>query len=63
MTYPRLSALAESAWTEKENKSYDSYKERLKEHLARYDVWGIDYFNPFDPAATPEPVEPQQKGR
>ena len=61
MTYPRLSALAEAAWTEKENKSYDSYKKRLKSHMARYDVWGIDPFNPFDPASTPEPVWPEKK--
>ncbi len=61
MTYPRLSALAESAWTKAENKSYDGYTGRLKHHLRRYDVWGIGYFNPFAPASTPEPVWPEQK--
>jgi hexosaminidase len=61
MTYPRLSALAETAWTEKVNKSFESYQKRLKGHMERYDVWGIDYFNPFDPASTPEPVWPVMK--
>jgi hexosaminidase len=61
MTYPRLSALAEAAWTKAENKSYDAYTGRLKHHLRRYDVWGIGYFNPFAPTSTPEPVWPEQK--
>ena len=61
MTYPRLSALAEAAWTQKQNKSYGDYTERLSAHMDRYDVWGIEYFDPFDPKATPEPTWPQQK--
>lgn len=61
MVYPRMSALAEAAWTCHENKSYDSYQERLKGHMDRYDVWGITPFNVFDPAATPEPVWPEKK--
>ncbi len=61
MTYPRLSALAEAAWTRVENKSYESYTTRLKSHLQRYDVWQIGYFNPFAPASTPEPIWPEQK--
>lgn len=61
MTYPRLSALAEAAWTKPENKSYDGYTSRLRGHLKRYDVWGIGYFNPFAPESTPEPVWPEQK--
>ena len=61
MTYPMLSAIAEASWTHMENKSYDNYMQSLKEHLARYDAWGIDYFNPFDPALIPEPLWPEQK--
>jgi hexosaminidase len=61
MTYPRLSALAEAAWTNPENKSYDDYAMRLKDHMRRYDVWGLGYFDPFSPASTPEPVWPEQK--
>jgi len=60
MTYPRLSALAEAAWTNPENKSYDDYTMRLKNHMRRYDVWGLGYFNPLLPESTPEPVWPEQ---
>ncbi len=55
MTHPRLSALAEAAWTKKENKNYDDFKERLKPMLSYFDDLGIYYYNPFEPELTPEP--------
>ena len=61
MTYPRLSALAEAAWTNPGNKSYEGYTTRLKAHMRRYDVWGLGYFNPFAPSSTPEPMWAEQK--
>ncbi|MDP6635061.1 MAG: beta-N-acetylhexosaminidase [Phycisphaerae bacterium] len=58
MTFPRLAALAEAAWTQKANKDYPDFQKRLKTHLKQYDKWGIYYFNPFDPTAVKEPIGP-----
>ncbi len=55
MLYPRLSALAEAAWSIKENKLYSDFLERLKPMLSYYDDLNIKYFNPFSPDQTPEP--------
>ena len=56
MTHPRLSALAEACWTEKENKDFNNFKERLKPMLSYLDVLGIGYNNPYKPELTPEPI-------
>ncbi len=53
MIFPRLSALAEAAWGQ--NKDYENYLEKLKLHLLLYKKEGIYYFNPFNPAESPEP--------
>lgn len=55
MTHPRLSALAESAWTTGENKNLDDFKVRLKHMLVYLKSLGIDYYNPYAPEETPEP--------
>ena len=55
MIFPRLTALAEAAWTDASSKDYDDYRQRLRFMLERYDVLGIGYFNPFAPGKTPEP--------
>ena len=55
MTYPRLSALAEAAWTNKEVKDLDDFKSRLKPMLGHFEGLGITYYNPFSPESTPEP--------
>lgn len=55
MTYPRLSALAEAAWTKKENKNYEDFMQRLKPMLACFEDLKIGYYNPFEPELTPEP--------
>ncbi len=55
MTYPRLSAIAEAAWTSADvKKDYADFQRRLKPMLKRLDLAGINYFNPFDLKATPE---------
>ena len=54
MLYPRLSALAEAAWSEDAVKEQGSFNERLKAMLARYDKEKIRYFNVTDPASSPE---------
>jgi hexosaminidase len=43
MTYPRLCALAEVAWTEPQKKNYDKFLARLKEHFKRFDYYGVNF--------------------
>jgi len=47
--------MAEAAWTNAPNKDYESYQQRLRSMLERYDVLAINYFDPFAPESTPEP--------
>lgn len=68
MTFPRMAALAESAWTSAALKNEDSFDQRLKADFTWYDRDGIYYFNPFDPSAHPEaidfrPVVPKRSSR
>lgn len=55
MTFPRLTALAEAAWTTDSQKNYESFIVRLKTMMRYYDRENIYYFNPFAPKSTPEP--------
>jgi hexosaminidase len=55
MIFPRLTAIAEAAWTDGANKDYEHYRQRLRAMLERYKVMGINYFDPFAPEKTPEP--------
>jgi len=41
--FPRLAAYAEVGWTQKENKDFASFKERIKPQLKRWDLQGVDY--------------------
>jgi hexosaminidase len=43
MAFPRLSALSEVAWTSRENKDYDSFKDRLRLHLMRLGALDVNY--------------------
>ncbi len=51
MGFPRLTALAEVAWTPNNRKDYGNFIERLKMHLRRLDVLGVNYRR-----LSPEPV-------
>ena len=55
LLYPRLSALAEGAWTKKTNKSFQSFEQRLKNVLRVYKAEGIYYFDHTSPEKTKEP--------
>ncbi|MCW9707992.1 beta-N-acetylhexosaminidase [Fodinibius salsisoli] len=55
MVWPRLSAMAEAAWTPADSKSYEGFQQRLKGMLEILDKYQISYFNPFDIKSTPEP--------
>jgi len=57
MIFPRLTAIAEAAWTDSANKDYENYRLRLKTLLERYEVIAIKYFDPFASEKTPEPQQ------
>ena len=43
---PRMQALAETAWTAKENKNYNSFKQRLVSHCAKFQKDNVFYHLP-----------------
>ncbi|HVU58678.1 MAG TPA: beta-N-acetylhexosaminidase [Puia sp.] len=57
LLFPRIAALAEAAWSTKENKSHSSFDARLKAQLPLYDRSGLYYYDPFDPDNHPEPID------
>lgn len=61
MTFPRLIALAEAAWTLETRKECTSFLQRLPIFLQWLDEKGIYYFNPFQPSSTPEPDAPDKE--
>lgn len=63
MTYPRLQALAEAAWTFNAAKDYQEFIGRLQPVLDYMDDKGIYYYNPFDPGSTPEPEGVPKRNR
>lgn len=54
MLFPRMAALAAAAWTKKTVRQIDHFENTLEAELYLYNKTGIDYYNPFDPARTPE---------
>lgn len=61
MTFPRLFALAEAAWTLEERKDYRHFLSRLEDPYRLLDRYGIYYFDFRNPAAHPEPEGCHQK--
>ena len=57
MLFPRITALAEAAWTEEKNRDYTNYLLRLKGEFPFLRKMGIYFFNPFSPNQTPEVVD------
>ncbi len=47
LTYPRLLALAEAAWTPAAQKNYDDFAARLKIHLPQLKQRGLTAYDPF----------------
>ncbi len=43
MTYPRLAAVAEKAWTDENNLNWNSFQERLSTQYKRYNRDGVNY--------------------
>ena len=61
MTFPRLVAVAESAWTPAKSKECSLFMQKLPYFLQYLDTKGIYYFNPFAPDTTPEPGAPDKE--
>ena len=61
MTFPRLFAVAEAAWTPMNARNRDAFMAGLPSWLRWLDACGIKYFNPFDPVSTPEPWGPDKQ--
>lgn len=57
MLFPRIAALAENAWTDRKDRNYSVFLDRLKTHLLWFRTAGISYYNPFNPAVTPEVID------
>ncbi|WP_341227262.1 family 20 glycosylhydrolase [uncultured Arcticibacterium sp.] len=43
MLFPRALAVAETAWSTKENKEYDSFESRVKSHFKKLDKLNVNY--------------------
>ena len=60
MTFPRLIALAESAWTSSKEKDWSRFCMRLPSFLEYLKEQGIYYFDVIHPQETPEPGGPEK---
>ncbi len=58
MTYPRVAAVAELAWSEERNRTWESFSVRLEPHLERLRSLGINVADPF-----PGPDQSRKDGR
>jgi hexosaminidase len=43
MLFPRLSALSEVLWSQKENRDWKDFQKRLMGQFKRYDLWKVNY--------------------
>lgn len=44
LAFPRLTAIAEVAWTKKERRSWEGYRTRVAGHGKRWDIQGVGYY-------------------
>jgi hexosaminidase len=51
MAFPRLSALAEVAWSPSSGRTFADFRIRLETHLTRLAILDVN-FRPLDPAAS-----------
>lgn len=61
LVFPRLMAIAESAWSDPGAQDYPAFEDRVKIFLPYLDRLGIYYFNLFAPDTTPEPYGPDRQ--
>ncbi len=60
MTFPRLSALAEAAWTNKEVKNYENFLKRMKKMEDIYNQSEVRYFDFMHPEKATEIAGPEK---
>ncbi len=63
MTWPRLCALAEAAWTPPGHKDYADFARRLDWAYRLFDRLGLYYFDARQPGHHPEPRGAEQQGK
>jgi hexosaminidase len=56
LLFPRITALAEAAWTKEDKKDYPGFLNRLKPWMQFYKADQICYYDPFSPGKTPEVI-------
>lgn len=56
MLFPRMAALAETAWTSKKNKNFEKFKKRLETHFQIYRLNNIYYYDLNSPSRNGEPI-------
>lgn len=56
MTFPRLCAVAEAAWTPAAQKNFPNFNQRLQKQLPLLRQAGIQYYDYLQPQQSPEPV-------
>lgn len=61
MTFPRMCALAESAWSAPSVKNYDNFVKRMEDAFTLFDQLNIYYFDFRNPERHPEPAGPTKK--
>lgn len=61
MTFPRLIAFSEAAWTVGKAKECSLFMAKLPYFLKYLDGLRLYYFNPFNPTSTPEPDAPEKE--
>ena len=61
MVFPRIAALAEMAWTNKERKNYTHFVDVLKKHMLLYQADGIYFYDPFGHTNAEPKVEVSKK--
>jgi hexosaminidase len=53
MTYPRALAIADMMWSQKENRNWDHFVQRMEHHFERMDMAGCNYArSAYDPIVT-----------
>jgi len=59
--FPRITALAESAWTSPTKKDYQQFQKRMKRHLRLFAEAGLYYYDPFNPTKYGEFLGPVER--
>ncbi|WP_443943665.1 beta-N-acetylhexosaminidase [Pedobacter sp. AW1-32] len=56
LLFPRIAALAEASWLESANKNSQEFLKRLEPHIEWFKASGLNFYNPFNPNETTEPL-------